>query len=88
MINTAGGGIHVTDPAQHLSDQRVHVHHAGKGLTGDQSLCYKWFWRSSQQYVPEATYKLAQCKEDGWGCAVNLQEAVALYKEAAEGMSA
>ena len=51
-------------------------------------MCYTWFARSSQQYVPEATYKLAQCKEDGWGCAVNMQEAVALYKEAADGVSA
>lgn len=62
--------------------------HAGKGIVGEQSLCFSWFARSSNQYVPEATYKLAQCKEDGWGCAVNMQEAVALYREAADGMFA
>ena len=59
---------------------------SGKGIVGEQSLCFSWFQRSADQYVPEATYKLAQCYEDGWGCERDLQEAVVLYKEAAEGM--
>lgn len=66
----------------------THICYAGKGIAGEQSLCYTWFARSSKQYVPEATYKLAQCKEDGWGCAVNMQEAVVLYTEAADGVYA
>lgn len=59
---------------------------AGKGLSGEQSLCYTWFCRAAQQYVPEAIYKLAQCKEDGWGCRVSMQEALAYYREAADGV--
>ena len=61
------------------------LHTAGKGIAGEQSLCFLWFQRSAAHFVPEATYKLAQCYEDGWGCTRDMQEAVALYKEAAEG---
>lgn len=55
-------------------------------MPGEQSMCCSWFYRAAQQFVPEAIYKLAQCKEDGWGCPVNMQEALAYYQEAADGV--
>ena len=58
---------------------------AGKGILGDQGQCKDWFQKASDQFIPEATYKLAQCHEDGWGCRRDLAEAVRLYHDAGEG---
>ena len=60
---------------------------AGTDIVGDQRQCIIWFKKASDQYIPEATYKLAQCYEDGWGCARDLAGAVDLYGDAAAGES-
>ena len=67
------------------SPAATYSRHAGKGVSGDQGQCLQWFEKASEQYIPEATYKLAQCYEDGWGCPQDLPGAVELYKDAALG---
>lgn len=57
------------------------------GLPGTPDLCQTWFKKASDQGIAEASYKLGQCFEDGWGCAKSLSEAVRLYNIAAHGMS-
>ena len=49
-------------------------------------LCQTWFKKASEQGIVEASYKLGQCFEDGWGCAKNLTEAVRLYNIATHGV--
>ena len=64
-----------------------HTQLAGQGdLPGDQSTCRSCFVKASDLGIREASYKLGQCHEDGWGCTQSMSQAVRLYQLAADGM--
>ena len=52
--------------------------------TSDRKKAFDLLTRASKDRTPETLYLLGVCHENGYGCNINIEEARALYREAAE----
>lgn len=56
----------------------------GRGIQKDEGLALSWFRIAARQRHPMAINMIGRCLENGWGCDINLVDAAAHYRQAAD----